>query len=806
MSGRTFNPMLLTLVSCACVALTTTLAFAQAMSAAKVAAISRAQLESDWLAQHRARNQPRSEWPDASAVATAVQRAGRLAAQLRTQGVDVDPFVERLERIEQELTAMPTAATEQCLQAFYAAHGIARELAFRNPLLDFDSLLFVCRAPGSYAHMADQYYGWFSRPGGGLYVLEGGWELPRLRSLTAALPAGSVLRCDLSYDATRVLFAYCRHYPGLAEQPNKLDKRAIPEDAFYHLYEVGIDGRGLRKLTTGKYDDFDGRYLPDGRIVFVSTRRGRSVQTTAATSQRTCHDALPDSFMRCGGSLYRPVPAYTLHTIAGDGDDLRAISSAEGFEWNPSVMPDGRILYSRWDYVDRDSLPFVSLWSTHPDGTDARAVYGNFTKNPFSMFEARCVPGSPQVVFTASAQHAQTGGSLVLLDPRSGRDEPSAMRRLTPEVPWPESEGWPGNYYSAPYPLSEDVYLVSWSHQRLLSEFDQLASPATPGNALGLYLLDRFGNLQLLYRDPQFSSVDALPVRPRSRPPIVASPWRQRQREDGTVLLLDVYQGLDAVRRGTVRRLRIVGVPPKTQPVMNFPRLGFTEEDAGKFVLGTVPVEPDGSAQFRVPAGVPFFLQALDERGMAVQTMRSTTYVQPGQQVTCIGCHEPRTLAPPNTRAAATGQAPQRIVPGPEGSWPFDYDKLVQPVLDQQCLPCHAPGNDGGRFNLAPGYSYSTLISYGQRGTLQSHVLNAYHAGRSLPTSGGARSNALVRYLRREHYDVQLTAEHWERLATWMDLYGQRLGSFSQEQERELRELREHWKPLLAERPVNGYE
>ena len=652
--------------------------------------------------------------------------------------------------------------------------------------------------------MADQYYGWFSRPGGGLYVLAGVQQVGqdsslRLRSLTDALPVGSVLRCDLSYDATRALFAYCRHYPELAALPNKLDKKSLPEDAFYHLYEVGLDGSGLRKLTAGKYDDFDGRDLPDGRIVFVSTRRGRFVQTTDETTQRTCAEELPDSFMRCGGSLQRPVPAYTLHTIDSDGNDLRAISSAEGFEWHPSVMHDGRILYSRWDYVDRDSLPFVSLWSTHPDGTDTRAIFGNFTKNPLAMLEARCVPGSQQVVFTASAQHARTGGSLVLLDPRRGTDEPSAMLRLTPEVPWPESEAWPGSYYAAPYPLSEDFYLVSWSNQHLVTEYEQPASSADKDNALGLYLLDRFGNLQLLHRDPQFSSTDAIPVRPRPRPPTVASPWRRGPSDAGTVLLLDVYQGLGAVPNGTVRRLRIVGVPPKTQPVMNFPPLGLTEEDAGKFVLGTVPVEADGSAHFHVPAGVPFFLQALDERGMAVQTMRSTTYVQSGQKVTCIGCHEPRTSAPPNLRGLAVGREPQRIVPGPEGSWPFDYDQLVQPVLDRQCLPCHAPGNEGGQFNLAAGFSYSTLVSYGQRGTLQSHVLTRYSAGSSLPNTGGARSNALVRYLRRDHYNVQLNEDQWERLTTWMDLYGQRSGSFSRDQERELTELRKQWEPLLAE-------
>jgi len=816
-SGRITVDVLLIILVAVCPAAASPAAGADLPAEAAVRAVDRQQIESEWLDQHRREREGQSGAVDAAAVEAVVKRAVLLAKQLRTQGAEVGPYVERLEQLRREVRAA-AAAAERYRHWFFQAHWVARELAFRNPLLDFDRLLFVRRAPGSYAYMADQYYGWFSRPGGGLYVLEGLHELgmtsvaapttpaanppsgrPRLRLLTGALPPGSVLRADLSYDATRVLFAWCRHYSELAARPDKLDKAAIPEDAFYHLYEVRLDGSGLRKLTAGKYDDFDGRYLPDGRIVFVSTRRGRFVQTTDASAQRTCRHDLPDSYMRCGGSLQRPVPACTLHTIDADGSNLRAISASEGFEWNPSVADDGRIVYSRWDYVDRDSLPFISLWSTLPDGSDARAVFGNFTKNPLAMFEARCVPGSRRLVFTAAAQHSITGGSLVLLDPRSGPDEPAAMTRLTPDVPWPESEAWPDSYYAAPYPLSEDFYLVSWSNRPLVSEQQQVASHTNPENALGLYLLDRFGNRELLHRDRQLSSMDAIPVRPRPRPPGVAAAPRYSQEAEGRMLLLDVYRGLEGVARGSVRRLRIVGVPPKTQPVMNFPVMGLTEEDAGKFVLGTVPVESDGSAQFRVPAGVPFFLQALDDRGMAVQTMRSTTYVQPGQRVTCIGCHELRTMAPPNQRALAAGREAQRIEPGPEGSWPFDYDRLVQPVLDRQCLPCHAPGYEGGQFNLAPGYSYSTLISYGQRGTLQSHVLLRYSIGSSLPNTGGARANALVRYLRRDHYNVQLPSDHWERLTTWMDLYGQRTGSFSREQERELTQLRQHWAPLLAE-------
>ena len=231
------------------------------------------------------------------------------------------------------------------------------------------------------------------------------------------------------------------------------------------------------------------------------------------------------------------------------------------------------------------------------------------------------------------------------------------MTRLTPEVAFPEIEGWSDCYFANPYPLAEQHYLVTFSPVRLSRHaFNKDGSPVPgPINSLGVYLFDTFGNLNLLYRDPDISSMCPLPIRPRRRPAAVGSdvPWDAGVQE-GNVLLADVYRGdLQEFPKGSIRKLRIVGVPPKLDPRMNHPSLGVTRDDPGKFVLGTVPVEKDGSAYFRVPAGVPFFVQALDDRGMALQTMRSLTYVQPGQTYSCIGCHEHRQSAPPDVRPLA---------------------------------------------------------------------------------------------------------------------------------------------------------
>jgi hypothetical protein len=587
----------------------------------------------------------------------------------------------------------------------------------------------------------------------------------------------------------------------LSDEPNKLDKTNVPEDAFYHLYEMNLDGTQLRRLTRGKYDDFDGRYLPDGRIVFLSTRRGQSVQYSAAAGAASDEASEPDCYVRCGGGPSRPVAVYTLHVMDADGRNLQPLSAFEMFEWTPSVDDQGKILYARWDYVDRHNMPYMSLWSTLPDGTNAQAVFGNFTRNPHCMFEARAIPGSRKIIFTGSAHHAMVGGCLVRLDPGQGVDYDEPMTRLTPEVCFPETEGWPHTYFANPYPLSEEHYLVAWSASPLPpgTPRPQWGMPGPP-NDLGIYLFDAFGNLQLLYRDPDISSMFPLPVRARPRPPQIAARSHQDQdaAQEGQVLVVDVYEGLKTVPRGTIEALRLVGVPAKTHPTMNYPVMGITRDDPGKFVLGTVPVEADGSAFFRVPAGTSFFLQALDQNGHAVQTMRSATYVQPGQRFSCIGCHEHRQMAPPNVPPVAARRAASRITPGPSGSWPLDYHVLVQPVLERHCVSCHRPGEEGAEFDLTADKSYDTLVDFGTP-SLRTHVQNAYSAGQSIAGQGAAQTNPLWKLLESDHYEVKLADPERRSLVVWMDTYGQRRGAFDAEQEEQLRELRREVASLLAE-------
>jgi mono/diheme cytochrome c family protein len=311
-----------------------------------------------------------------------------------------------------------------------------------------------------------------------------------------------------------------------------------------------------------------------------------------------------------------------------------------------------------------------------------------------------------------------------------------------------------------------------------------------------VYLYDAMGNLELIYRDATIGSQYPLPVRPRPRPQQISPGPDLDGPQEARMLVLNVYEGLDSVAPGTVKRLRVVGMPVKTHPTMDYPSIGLTSHDSGRFVLGTVPVEEDGSALFRVPSGVTVFFQALDADGMAVQTMRSGTYMQPGQTATCIGCHEPRSTAPANAAPLAARREPSRLAPGPKGSWPLDYAALVQPVLDRQCAGCHRPGGKDAKFDLTASKSYDAMVSYGSP-SLKDIVVARWREQRSTAGACEARLSPVLKLIKAGHYDAKLSPSDWDALATWMDTLGQRTGHFSPQQEEELRRLRQSMASVL---------
>jgi hypothetical protein len=722
----------------------------------------------------------------AAAIEATLRRGDALRADLPAEGVDLKESAEPWRALSGRFRAMVAAKTPADAPAWVAlwrdAHRLRRAMVLANPQWNTGPLAFAKQVPSCFSHQLTQYYGSCARPGGGLFVLEEPGRSMRCRSLTAGkLPLGSYQHLDVSYDGRRVMFAYCRAETTPRDRESNLNR-------FYRLYEIAGDGGGLRRLTDAEADDFAPRYLPDGRIAFISTRRG--------------------GFHRCGRG---PCPVYALAIAEADGSRPRPISFHETHEWDPAVLGDGRLIYTRWDYVDRNAVHYQQLWSVRPDGSDVRIFYGNATLNPIGVWEARAVPGSRRIMATAAPHHGMTAGSIILVDPTRGVDGLDPLTRLTPDAPFPESEAplagsgpgawyapvgvksprpmpveaerWPGHCYRTPLPLSEKYFIAAYSYDAQLGE-----PVANPANQFGLYLVDAFGNKELLYRDLNISSLWPSPLAPRARPTVLPSLAETGGPREGTFFMQNVYESWPRIENAKITRLRVVQVLPKSTWHANDPPLGLPSISPGKQVLGTVPVEPDGSAMFRAPAGIGLAFQALDANGEAVQVMRSLTYLQPGETVACVGCHEPRNRAPASPRPAmALARGPSTIQPGPEGSLPLSYPLLVQPVINRHCAHCHAPGKEAAKWDLTgrpEGHytaSYNVLaprVSYSD----WSGKLGDFRIVNSEPLTSpgffGIKGSALGKLLHKGHYDVKMPREDWERLATWMDANGLFYGTF----------------------------
>ncbi len=737
-----------------------------------------AMLQSEWQWEDKLADHPL--WPEATVrqvekarfLLTNLQR-GQPAGFLAEEAASLNRLAAAAKNLENYMMDP---------QHFYQqARWLKRRIALANPLLPRAPLLFVKRVPTSYSHLVMQYFGWRARPGGGIFALESPGASLKTRCLFDA-STGNVLEPRLSYDAKRVVFSY---------------SKCTKEDPFYHIYEMNVDGTGLRQLTSGEFEDLMPSYLPDGGIVFSSTRRR--------------------GHARCFGGQFGPRwHVYTLHRMDADGSNIRTLSFHETNEWFPAVAPSGHILYSRWDYVDRHPVLHQNLWACRPDGTNPVALWGNHTETPHCTFQPQPIPGTTKVVFTASAHHSITGGSIAIVDTRLGNNGEHALTRITPEVRFPEAEGGIKEYYDAPWPLSEDCFLVGYSPKPLVME-----PGANDPSALGIYLLDRWGNRELLYRDPEIGSSNPIPLVPRPVPPILPDltadgdhppggtglrpvmstggtpvpPTPVPHSSTGEMVLLDVYEGLGDVPRGSVKALRIVQILPKTTPVADGPRIGLAGQEPARALLGTVPVEPDGSARFTLPARTPVFFQALDADGFAIQSMRSITYAQPGERATCIGCHEHRMTAPPSRLAQALLRPPSPIAPGPDGTKPFSYVRLVQPILDKHCVKCHSTVGGASLPRIPPKgldltgtphdrftRSYWSLcggLSFWHGGT------NAKNAAEALvPRYGGwnpvhrtepggaygACGSRLMKTLLKRQGERKLPPDDLARIALWIDL------------------------------------
>jgi hypothetical protein len=662
---------------------------------------------------------------------------------------------------------------------------------FHDPAIDFDKLLFVdvpYPQGSEWPHEALHHLGKKAASGGRLLLLDGlhpGGKVQRL----VTDRTGAFLRPDLSFDAQRIVFCF---------KPDA--------DKTYHLYEINVDGSGLRQITFGQYDDISPAYLPDGKILFCTTR---------------CN-----SYVRCGPYIESTV----LARCDTDGHNMYLLSANNEPDYTPTLLADGRVLYTRWEYTDKEQIRVQSLWTVNPDGSGVSVYWGNQSFWPDILFEARPIPGSHRVIFSGVGHHDVFSGSIGIIDRNQGLNYPHGLTKVTPDVPWGEVGDGPaekresdqyttsGNYtaYRSPYPLSDRLFLVS---ARRGTKHTHIASDRDAGY-FKLYLMDPRGNRELVYEGAT-NVLYAMPVKPRERPPLIPDrvTWPGRERDGqavapGVLFSGDVYAGLPEVPRGKAKFLRVIQQDSstfslgckaqkpgdtQTQPQMlGGPPLSLTVVDGIKRILGSVPVEADGSVCLEVPPCRALHFQLLDEHQRAIQTMRSFANLMPGERKGCVGCHEMHSVTPSPSTVAALCKPPRQLVPPPWGAdYTLAYERDIQPILDRHCGACHQGQGEGRTkydLTLRAGAGifrepYVTLVlgkldnpsSFnwppmggpgGLAGTLIPAAMPQETMLKTVPpmTALSYKSPLIELVMSGKHYDVKLDSLSLDKLIAWIDL------------------------------------
>jgi hypothetical protein len=534
------------------------------------------------------------------------------------------------------------------------------------------------------------------------------------KKLTVLLddPAGSVRDPQVHYDGQKILCSYRK-----GGQP------------FFHLYEINADGSGLRQITHGPYDDIEPAYLPDGGIVFCSSRCNRMVNCWVTR-------------------------VAVIHRCDGDGRNIRALSCNIEQDNTPWVLPDGRVLYTRWEYIDRAQVRYHHLWTMSPDGSNQTVYFGNM--HPYTvMIDAKPIPGTAKVVASFSPKHgkAEHAGVVTVVDPSSGPDDPASAKPISRK-----------QLYRDPYPLSEALFLVASDR-----DFGALDSRNR---------YEAIWTLPKAWQDKGLTVHEPRPLRRRRREPLIPSHIDESQ-STGTVVLDNVYVGrnMKGVRPGEIKKLLVLEALPK--PV-NFHGSWWPISFGGTFtlerLLGTVDVEEDGSASFELPAMRSIFFVALDKNNMSVKRMQSFLSVQPGERLSCIGCHEDRTMAPASPRMnMAMKRKPQEIKPLKDIPGVFEFPRDIQPILDKHCVSCHdyqktrRGGLRAGGIILSgdhtPTYSHSYVTLFAKN-----LVVDARNGdGNRAPREVGTSASPLMQLIDGSHYDAKLSTHEIDMIRYWIE-------------------------------------
>lgn len=558
--------------------------------------------------------------------------------------------------------------------------------------------------------------------------------------------AGAIFDMNLSFDA-RTLFFSMRE----------------GEKDHWHLCEIGVDGSGFRRITTDGYHDFAPAEMPNGDLVFVSTR--------------------VKSFNMCAWEL-----ATSLFAIRRDGTGLRQITVNTLNEMSPQIMPDGQILYTRWEYVDRDVKWRQSLWTVNPDGTSVRLYFGNTKRDPAVFWQARPLPTSAALVATFAPHHGWPMGAIGLVTNAYGVESTRGVGFdwITQEYPSIGDNAALTEWaYRDPFPISDERFLVSYGGGR-----------SGTARRFTIQLLDRQDRKAQVWDDGRWSCTYPLPLARRERPPVRAEMERPAGVTTGVFLLQDVYAGMGGgVPRGEITALRIMEQVPK------YP---YNETGSGRFrvyemdpvmgqrcyyvkrCLGVVPVEEDGSAHFTVPALKELYFQALDADGRAVQSMGSAVNLVPGEKQSCVGCHDDRKSAPSTRATIASRKPPVDPLPYAWGNGGnIDFTAIVQPVLDKHCVNCHGGAMPQGGMNLSGDKTRFFNMAYDElfRRDLMHTIRLTANDSQVIPPkkafSYASRLRGYIEATAKGHEQVLLSKEERERFYVWMDSNANYYGTYA---------------------------
>jgi hypothetical protein len=542
-------------------------------------------------------------------------------------------------------------------------------------VLGFTRLIVVQRQSVDPTHVYT-YHVEGQKPGGGLYVADLASEMPRLTQLVDA-SSGLILDANVSYDGNTVLFSW---------------KKTMQDKL--QLFTINVDGTQLTQLTDHDSNNLNACWLPDDSIAFLSDRK--------------------PAFAYCWTST-TPI----LYRCDRDGGNVQRLSANYLNDFTPSVMEDGRIIYSRWEYVDRPAIPIQSLWSINPDGTGLSGYFGNRVLSPATFMESHEIPGTGKVLCVLTSHNGPCRGAIGVVDPALGANSQRAIRNLTPEIDTGLVDQGDGNHirgpYESPFPIDDQYFLVSCGGTALIRDYEGTKQ------------------VTLLRRQDPLGYYTARPVMARPRPALRSSNYQPANGPWASVLVEDVYKGLEPYREsGKIVQIAVVQELEKSKFAdvsrrafgFQFPVVSCGATYAPKKVWGFASVETDGSAHFKVPAQVPIYFMALDEYGRAIQRMRSFTHLMPGEQQSCVGCHTNRNYVTPNVsaRPLAALRPAQELTQPEWGVRGFSYPHIVQPVLDQYCVECHHAKVAEGGVDLSGdktdffNVSYETLARQGNPG------------------------------------------------------------------------------------------